>query len=68
MEIDCAGADIDSDCTGNDAGSDVVYVKKKKAGRGAQPSLVLIPEYQSFTKFIDDDGTGAVDLISQKLL
>jgi len=29
MEIDCAGADFDSDCTGNDAGSDVVYVAKK---------------------------------------
>ena len=29
MEIDCADIDIDSDCTGNDAGSDVVYVKSR---------------------------------------
>ena len=29
MEIDCAGADFDSDCTGDDAGSDVVYVRGK---------------------------------------
>ena len=27
LEIDCADFDIDSDCTGDDAGSDVVYVK-----------------------------------------
>jgi len=28
LEIDCADSDIDTDCTGNDAGSDVVYVKE----------------------------------------
>ena len=30
LEIDCADSDIDSDCTGNDAGSDVVYVTSTK--------------------------------------
>jgi len=30
VEVDCADSDIDSDCTGNDAGSDVVYVEKKE--------------------------------------
>ena len=29
MEADCADSDIDSDCTGDDAGSDVVYAKLK---------------------------------------
>ena len=30
--------------------------------------LCLVAEDESVAKFIDDDGTGAVDLISQKLL
>ena len=30
LEVDCADSDIDSDCTGNDAGSDVVYVTSTK--------------------------------------
>jgi len=30
MEIDCADSDIDSDCTGDDAGSDVVYVREEE--------------------------------------
>ena len=29
LEIDSADSVIDSDCTGDDAGSDVVYVKKE---------------------------------------
>ena len=29
MEDDSADTDIDSDCTGDDAGSDVVYVKRE---------------------------------------
>ena len=29
MEIDCADSGIDTDCTGDDAGSDVVHVKLK---------------------------------------
>ena len=30
LEIDCADFDIDSDCTGDDAGSDVVYVREEE--------------------------------------
>ena len=45
MEIDCADSDIDSDCTGDDAGSDVVYVRERKkeswAHDDAQLSLSL---------------------------
>ena len=29
LEIDCADSDFDSDCTGDDVGSDVVHVKLK---------------------------------------
>ena len=29
LEIDCADSDIDTDCTGDDVGSDVVHVKLK---------------------------------------
>ena len=29
MEIDCADSDIDTDCTGDDVGSDVVHAKLK---------------------------------------
>ena len=32
LEDDCADSDFDSDCTGNDARSDVVYVEVKKRG------------------------------------
>ena len=39
VEVDCADSDIDSDCTGDDAGSDVVYVKKRGLDTEcAQPS------------------------------
>ena len=30
LEVDCADSDIDSDCTGDDAGSDVVYVRDEE--------------------------------------
>jgi len=42
VEVDCADSDIDSDCTGNDAGSDVVYVEKKEGW--AKSSTFLIKD------------------------
>ena len=42
MEIDRADSDIDSDGTGDDAGSDVVYVTKRRErelGKGMLSSL-----------------------------
>ena len=41
MEIDSAGADFDSDCTGDDAGSDVVYVTKREKESWARECSAL---------------------------
>ncbi len=40
MEADCADSDFDSDCTGDDAGSDVVYVATQG---GCPPVSLFIP-------------------------
>ncbi len=45
LEIDCADSDIDSDCTGDDAGSDVVYVGKKESGFGVKSDSFMLFEY-----------------------
>jgi len=45
VEIDCADSDIDTDCTGDDAGSDVVYVGKKESGFGVKSDSFMLFEY-----------------------
>ncbi len=45
MEIDRADSDIDSDCTGDDAGSDVVYVGKKESGFAVKSDSFMLFEY-----------------------
>ena len=43
--VDCADSDIDSDCTGDDAGSDVVYVGKKESGFAVKSDSFMLFEY-----------------------